>query len=234
MIRKGAIRMIKYKVCKRITVSSDDIASPQWNTRFNLMYEKIKGKENTLCYKLIAGLSVFYVSEKVLQELIVLDMVEPFEEVEGFKFSTMRLHIGIALYNRIADAINSSTIDKLKATLERANNEPKQVCVRRFTCDWEVSSNSEDYEVKLSLRDLYHIDIEKQKIIFRQGLYVDDIASPFYRVYNYESLLEALTEELDRVYGNVEHIMDKFKECNGFSMLTSTMYKNKYEVDFIK
>ncbi len=226
--------MIKFKVYKRITIDEEYGDSHYWTVGGAELCKKPRVIGNTLCYKLMAGLYIFYVSEDVLNELVRLDLVEPYEDVPVYNFSVMVLHIGIDVYKRMAFSIDNSTISRMKTALKKVNANPKRVCVKRYSCTRDKDISSDRINAELSLEEVFHIDLENRKIIYRHGSYISDTANPLCRVYNYETLLEALSEELDRVYCNVIDLMRQYSKVGGYSMLSSTMYKSKYDFSYIE
>lgn len=226
--------MIKYIAAKRITVEDETKNSDNW---VRLGYKNTKPpitKDNTLCYKLIAGLYIFYVSEEVYKQCIKEDLVEVTEkDIPTLAFEDIILSIGLVAFYRISYAIVHSTIDYLKSELQRVNSESKIIEIRVNRCNWFIDGKSIDSPALL-LKEIVCFDLERKEIISIEGIDKDDILCPLRQVRDYETLLDAIVSDIGYIACNSRHLVDRLEKLGGFSEVRIAPPTNKYTIKYIR
>lgn len=212
-------KSVKYKVVGKIIVDDDDKNSDYWEWfKHNLKKPKFYG--NTLAYKIIAGLYIFYISEELLNEGVRQGIIEaPGKDVKEILFYKARIGVGIDGFYRIMYALCHSDIDYLIRELERVNNDPKIITVTNYDAKWQDKDEKPDEPI-LKYKARITADAENMTIIentargkdFCEQIPCDSL---FQTVNDYESFLDVLAMEADRTLCNSRNLYDCY-EGNGF------------------
>ena len=206
-------KAIKYKVVSRIIVDDDDKNSDYWEW-FGHNVQKPKFYGDTLAYKIIAGLYIFYISEDLLNEGIRQGIIEP-------PAADLRLGVGVDGFYRIMYALSHSDIDYLTRELDRVNTDPKIITVTNYEAIWwdsELEQNLDEPVLKFKAK--ITVDASSMEIIENTAAIpgADNElpkGSLFRSVKDYEGFVDVLAMEADRTLCNSRNLYDRY-EGNGF------------------
>ena len=229
MIANG-LRLLFKSLAERITISEENKEKSLW-IRFGFKQKRPEiTEDNTIAYKLIAGLYISYVSPELYKKCIEEGIVDvPTGEIPTYSFENMKLCVGLNAFHRITFALYHSNIDTLKEYLERVNKEPKIVVIQRNQCHWYECEKKLDNPILIP-KETIVLDIENKKII-SNNTDKNDYSSPFMWVEDYADVLDALASELNRDYCNTRHLRDRFARQDFFN-INNHLSKDKYSIEF--
>ena len=223
--------MIKYTVAKRITISEENKENSLW-VKFGYKQKRPEiTEDNTVAYKLIAGLYIAYVSPTLYEKCVEEGIINvPAGEIPTYSFETMKLCVGLNAFHRITFALYHSNIGTLKEYLERVNREPKTVVIQRNQCHWYECEERLNNPL-LTPKETIVLDIENQEII-SNSTDKTDFYSPFRFVDSYEGVLDALVSDLNRDFCNSRNIRDRYERQDFYQNPNLHIPPDKYSIEY--
>lgn len=200
--------MVKY-IAKRITISKDNKNSKNWR-KFGYKHKRPPiTRDNTLCYKLMIGFNIFYVSEKVYKKCLKEGLIDLSEkEISTNTFENIEIDVGLNIFFNISHAIAHSTFKVLKSTLQKVNDEPKIIKIICGKCQ-EYDDYNELLNPSILLpQDTIYVDIESREIIYNDTD-TEDVRNPLRLIRDYEFLLDFLADEVDLTGCNSGDLTEK-------------------------
>ncbi len=197
---------IRYKVVKKILIDEESKTSPFWTFVTDCGWKIPDFKDNCLCYKVMAGLSVFYCSEEVMNQLFQADLLEPtVNEVPIIDFIRLRVKYSILAFSKIAETIQRATFDIMKDNLEEINNNHTILEIRRFD---KYTLNDE--EIKEIPKEIITLDLLSGQLV-SENINYKDADSPFNLAHDYEGVIDSMVREFNLEYTNVASLEGMYK-----------------------
>lgn len=224
--------MITYKVSGKVMVEEESRDPEYWERHaYHGRMPQIE-EDGFLCYKVTAGLYIFYITRAVYEEGVREGLIEPADDnTSVIDFFHMRGSRGLTVFYRISYALEYSTIDYLRSELERINREPMIVTVRHYDADWWDGKERRESPI-LTLIDEVKVDLENRTILKNtadKNAPLGRMMPAFRHVESYEELLDELVSEQDRSYMNSRHIIDKFAEADFYNTDHFLTQQDKFE-----
>ena len=161
--------MIKYKVVSRIVAGQDCFEKRKFDDYENNQnyFQSLIDKYGFICYKIIAGLYIFYVTPEVYEQGVREGLIEKVSDnIKDFNIENMFLIRGRVVNHRMWYALEHSDIDYLRTELERVNKELGVLNIKVYKTSWydsEKETRREEPLLKL-VRDI-ELDLEKMELL---------------------------------------------------------------------
>lgn len=198
---------MKYKVVQRIEIRGEDAID-----RENMCRRLGRETEFVAC-KIIGGLFIFYITQKVYDQGVQAGLIQPMdEEAPVFFFDTMLKIRGMVCYHRMKTALKRSTLEYLRECLEKIERSPKVIRIRIHQMQWQGE--------KTVLMPLSEICLDMAKGTVFSKCRIDENAwiDPFGAVGSHEELLDTLADLLDRQYMNSRDLYEQFARNDFYDM----------------
>lgn len=233
---KGGVILIKYKVVKKIIMDENSRRDMGENSGSKEDYLfSIAKKYGFLCYKIIAGMYIFYITPDVYEQGVKEGIIEEIiEEPEVLNFDIMLCTRGMTVFHRMWYALEHSTIEYLRTELERVNKELGLLNVKIYSTSWYDKENEiRREEPELEFLDEVIVDLKNMVILkntAREKKVTNIFKSTYFKhVSSYEGFLDALVMYQDRAFMNSCHIIDKFKDSDFYDVDYWMQRLNKFE-----
>ncbi len=218
---------IRYRVVKKILIDEESKTSPFWTFAADCGWKIPDFKDNCLCYKVMAGLSVFYCSEEVMKQLFQAGLLEPtIDEVPIVDFIRLRVKYGILAFSKIAETIQRATFDIMKDNLEELNNNHTILEIRRFDTYQLNSEQNREIPKEIITLDLLSSQLVSENINYR------DADSPFNLADDYEGVIDSMIREFGLEYKNIGSVEGMYKSIE-HKTTTPIERKSKYVFNYI-
>lgn len=251
--------MIKFKVVEEIVVNRQTIKEYELKKIFDTKTFKPKqmpdiykheypGPWYVLGYRIMAGLSIFYITPPVYEAGVSEGIIEPIrwkpdgvetvvgpycfceEELYG-RMLQNRSHV--IVNSRIHDALKKTTIPFLKSELEKVNKSPKTITVKVYTTYnwWERGKKVENPSLKYSHKVV--VDLEHRKLLENTvGDKRNNWDIGFFLTCTYGEFIAELAKLIDCEFMNCENLYEEYKKYNFFRKDYPHEYEEKYEFIF--
>lgn len=234
--------MVKYKVVSRI-VSDDDcfeIRECSYYKEHQEYFKSLRDKYGFICYKIIAGLYIFYITPEVYEQGVKAGLIEKVSnDIKDFRIENFFLARGQVVNHRMWYALEHSDADYLKSELYRINQELNILNIKIYRTSW-YDFEKEVYREKplLNLVREIKLDLENMQVISNEKVGGDDEdildLTLFRWSETYENVLDTLVSYLDREAMNSRHIIDKFKDTDFYDVDYWMQRLYKFEFVFEK
>ena len=234
--------MVKYKVVSRI-VADEDCFIKRKDTYYKehqSYFQSLIDKYGFICYKIIAGLYIFYITPEVYEQGVKVGLIEEIKGiVKDYPIENMFLGRGQVVNHRMKYALEHSDIDYLEHELNRVNDELGVWSINVYSAAWyDYEKDIRREEPILSLAREIEINTETMTIVKNENMGEEEKDvfgfTMFSRVTDYEGVLDTLVDYLDREYMNSRHIVDKFKDSDFYDVDNWMQRLHKFEFKFGK
>jgi hypothetical protein len=173
------------------------------NIKYKVVYKLIKDN-NVVAYKIFTGVFIFFVSAEVLHKGMEQGLIEicDLRNIEEYSWWSMECNRGKVTNYRIQYAIEHSTLDYLRSSLEILNNMPKVIKFDYLFMDTVL------FTIAININNDRIIDYHE--IVDSKGCYWS-----FKNSKTSLDVLDFLCDHLDRSYMNSRNLVDKIKEVKG-------------------
>lgn len=232
--------MVKYKVVSRIVAEDDCFEKKsEYYEEHQNYFQSLIDKHGFICYKIIAGFYIFYITPEVYEQGVKEGLIEEINGyVNKFYIDDMFVSRGQVVNHRMKYALEHSDIEYLRSELERVNKELGIWRINIYSASWYDSEKEKRREEPiLNLVRKIIIDTENMTVIRNENIAEDEKdvfkSTMFTRCRDYEDILSTLVDYQDREYMNSRHIIDKFKDSDFYDVDTWMQRLYKFEFTFI-
>lgn len=235
--------MVKYKVVSRIVADKDCFKNREshYYKERQEYFQNLLDKYGFICYKIIAGLYIFYITPEVYEQGVLEGLIENIDgnRIKDFHIENMFLSRGQVVNHRMWYALEHSDIEYLRSELERVNQELGILSIKVYKTSWyDYDKEVRREEPLLDLVRIVKIDLEKMQLL--ENKYIDNDGDEFLtqtmfkRVDDYEGVLDTLVDYQDREFMNSRHIIDKFVDSDFYDVDYWMQRLYKFEFSFEK
>lgn len=250
--------MMKYKAAEEIVVYCQTIKDYQLQNIFDdkafrpkkmddIYKYEYPGPWYVLGYKIMAGLSIFYITPPVYEAGVAEGVIEPvrrepdpnepdagpFGFCEEEPYDGMLQHRSHVLVNRrMHDALAGATVPFLKKELERINAGPKRISIKVYKAYKWWKNGQRVKEPELEYIRTVEADLETGEVGVSENKNTwENYETGFFLTNSYTGLLNEMAKLTDQEYKNCRDFYEVLKDHDFYRMDKGYEYREKYEID---